>query len=143
KEGARDRQADAAASARDHGDILSLVHRRSSKSKLLVELARNGGHGQDRFLRMIVLDARPAVGLRSVDRPQERLLRTRAIAASIIAAAASVMTAGCVIQQRAQGVLPTQPLPPPPSEPGVKAGSPVAAQASPPAPERKPLSVPQ
>ena len=70
-------------------------------------------------------------------------MRTRAIAASIIAAAASVMTAGCVIQQRAQGVLPTQPLPPPPSETGVKAANPAAALAPPPAPERKPLSVPQ
>jgi hypothetical protein len=57
--------------------------------------------------------------------------------------AASVAAAGCVIQQRAQGVLPTQPLPPPPSEPGVKAPNPAAAQAAPPAPERKPLSVPQ
>ena len=57
--------------------------------------------------------------------------------------AASVTAAGCVIQQRAQGVLPTQPLPPPPSEPGVKAANPAAAQASPPQPERKPLSVPQ
>jgi|1185.fasta_scaffold639522_2 hypothetical protein len=104
--------------------------------------------------------------------PQERRLRTRAIAASIVAArgragrrplrpspgwrrgllkgvllarvlAASVTAAGCVIQQRAQGVLPTQPLPPPPSEPGVKAANPAAAQASPPAPERKPLSVPR
>jgi len=53
------------------------------------------------------------------------------------------MTAGCVIQQRAQGVLPTQPLPPPPSETGVKAANPAAALAPPPAPERKPLSVPQ
>ena len=94
-------------------------------------------------------------------------MRTRAIAASIVAArgragrrplrpspgwrrgllagvlAASVTAAGCVIQQRAQGVLPTQPLPPPPSEPGVKAANPAAAQASPPAPERKPLSVPR
>ena len=94
-------------------------------------------------------------------------MNTRAIAASILAArgragrlpfrpspgwrlgllagvlAASVAAAGCVIQQRAQGVLPTQPLPPPPSEPGVKAANPAAAQASPPAPERKPLSVPQ
>jgi len=94
-------------------------------------------------------------------------LNTRAIAASILAArgragplpfrpspgwrlgllagvlAASVAAAGCVIQQRAQGVLPTQPLPPPPSEPDVKAANPAAAQPSPPAPERKPLSVPQ
>ena len=115
---------------------------------------------------MIVLDAQPAAGLRFLGPPQERLLNTRAIAASILAArgragrppfmrlpawrrgllagvlAASVTAAGCVIQQRAQGVLPMQPLPPPPSEPGVKAANP-AAQASPPAPERKPLSVPR
>ena len=94
-------------------------------------------------------------------------MNTRAIAASIAAArgragrpplvpspgwrrvllagvlAASVAAAGCVIQQRAQGVLPTQPLPPPPSEPGVKAANPAAAQAPPPQPERKPLSVRQ
>jgi hypothetical protein len=57
--------------------------------------------------------------------------------------AASVTAAGCVIQQRAQGVLPTQPLPPPPSEPGVKAANPAAAQAPPAQPERKPLSVPR
>jgi hypothetical protein len=60
----------------------------------------------------------------------------------LLVVALAAGAAGCVVQQKSRGVFPTEHLPPPPSEPGLKgATSQTEAQAG--TPERKPLSVPR
>ena len=60
----------------------------------------------------------------------------------LLVVALAAGAAGCVVQQKPRGVFPTEHLPPPPSEPGLKgATSQTDAQAG--APARKPLSVPR
>jgi hypothetical protein len=60
----------------------------------------------------------------------------------LLVVALAAGAAGCVVHQKSRGVFPTEHLPPPPSEPGLKgATSQTEAQAG--TPERKPLSVPR
>ena len=60
----------------------------------------------------------------------------------LLVVALAAGAAGCVVQQKPRGVFPTEHLPPPPSERGLKgATSRTEAQAG--AAARKPLSVPR
>ena len=60
----------------------------------------------------------------------------------LLVVALAAGAAGCVVQQKPRGVFPTEHLPPPPSEPGLK-GATSQTEAHARAPERKPLSVPR
>ncbi|MCC2651923.1 MAG: hypothetical protein K0R61_5408 [Microvirga sp.] len=60
----------------------------------------------------------------------------------LLVVALAAGAAGCVVHQKSRGVFPTEHLPPPPSEPGLK-GSTSQTEAQAGTPERKPLSVPR
>ena len=60
----------------------------------------------------------------------------------LLVVALAAGAAGCVVHQKSRGVFPTEHLPPPPSEPGLK-GSTSQTEAQAGTPARKPLSVPR